>query len=102
MKRVVSGLSFTHNSGRFTEQTGLPEAVFVQLDFSRHRFPKEIIIQCVHWYLRFNVSTRDLEEMMRDRGIAVDHSSIDAWVNKFSPQIDTIVKKKRRLWCNLG
>ena len=74
----------------------------MQLDFSRHRFPKEIIIQCVHWYLRFNVSTRDLEEMMRDRGIAVDHSSIDAWINKFSPQIDTIVKKKRRLWCNLG
>ena len=33
---------------------------------------------------------------MRDRGIAVDHSSIDAWVNKFSPQIDTIVKKKRK------
>ena len=72
------------------------ETVVVKLNFSRHRFPKEIIIQCVHWYLRFGLSTRDLEEIMKDRGVSVDHSSIDDWVNKFGPKIEAIVKKKRK------
>ena len=40
----------------------------------------EIILLCVHWSLRYSLSYRDLEEMMRERGLQVDHTTIYRWV----------------------
>ena len=41
--------------------------------FKRRRFPAEVILLCVRWYCRYGISYRDLEEMMAERGVAVDH-----------------------------
>ena len=44
--------------------------------------------QCVRWYLRYALSYRDLEDMMRERGLCVDHTTIYRWVQRYAPEID--------------
>jgi transposase-like protein len=58
------------------------------IDFKGHRFEKTIILTCVRWYLAYPLSYRDLEEMMEERGVRVDHSNIYRWVQKFTPQLE--------------
>jgi transposase, IS6 family len=43
---------------------------------------------CVHWYLRYSLSYRDLEEMMRERGLHVDHTTIYRWVQRYAPELE--------------
>jgi len=48
--------------------------------FKGKQFSKEIIILCIRWYLKYNLSYRDLQEMMLERGIEVSHTTIYRWV----------------------
>jgi transposase-like protein len=48
--------------------------------FAGFRFPAEVIVVAVRWYLRFNLSYRDIEELLAERGIEVDHVSVFCWV----------------------
>ena len=48
--------------------------------FSGRHFPRDIILRAVRWYCRYGVSYRDLEEMMTERGVPVDHTTIYRWV----------------------
>lgn len=52
---------------------------------SGRHFDRSVILLCVRWYLAYNLSLRDLEEMMAERGIHVDHSTIHRWIIRFSP-----------------
>jgi IS6 family transposase len=52
----------------------------------------EIILLCVRWYLRYSLSYRDLEEMMLERGLKVDHSTICRWVLAYAPELEKRVK----------
>ena len=56
--------------------------------FSGRHFPREIILWAVRWYCRYGVSYRDLEEMMTERGVPVDHTTIYRWVQKYAPELD--------------
>ncbi|MDE9566894.1 IS6 family transposase [Xenorhabdus bovienii] len=56
-------------------------------------YPVDIIAQCVRWYLAYSLSLRNLEEIMAERGIAVDHSTLSRWVHRLVP---LIVKRYRR------
>jgi IS6 family transposase len=56
--------------------------------FQYRRFEKEIILLNVRWYLRYPLSYRNLEEMMLDRGLKVDHTTIYRWVQCYSPEIE--------------
>ena len=47
--------------------------------FKWRHFETEIIVLCVRWSLRYSLSSRDLEEMMRERGLHVDHTTISRW-----------------------
>jgi putative transposase len=53
--------------------------------FKGHCFPKVIILQAVYYKLRFTLSYRDIEELLKIRGITVDHATIQRWVFKFTP-----------------
>ena len=53
----------------------------------RH-FEAEIILLCVRWYLRYALSYRDLEEMMLERGLHVDHTTIYRWVQHYAPELE--------------
>jgi transposase-like protein len=49
------------------------------------RFPSEVIVVAVRWYLRYGLSYRDIEELLAERGVEVDHVSVDRWVQRFTP-----------------
>jgi IS6 family transposase len=56
--------------------------------FQWRHFEAEIILLCVRWYLRYPLSYRHLEEMMSERGLSVDHTTIYRWVQHFAPELD--------------
>jgi transposase-like protein len=66
------------------------------IDFKGHRFEKNIILLCLRWYLAYPLSYRNLEEMMRERGVEVDHSNIYRWVQKFTPQLEASFRKGKK------
>jgi transposase-like protein len=53
--------------------------------FAGFRFPPDVIVLAVRWYLRFGLSYRDVEELLVERGIEVDHVTIYRWVQRFTP-----------------
>ena len=60
--------------------------------FKWRHYQAEIILLCVRWYLRYSLSYRDLEEMMAQRGLTVDHSTIARWVLSYAPELEKRVK----------
>src|SRR5713101_5275748 len=59
-----------------------------QNPFKWRHFEAEIILLCVRWYLRYSLSYRELEEMMRERGLSVDHTTIYRWVQRYAPELE--------------
>jgi transposase-like protein len=53
--------------------------------FAGFRFPPDVIVLAVRWYLRFRLSHRDVEELLAERGVEVDHVTIYRWVQRFAP-----------------
>ena len=53
--------------------------------FAGFRFPPDVIVLAVRWYLRFGLSYRDVEELLIERGVEVDHVTIYRWVLRFTP-----------------
>jgi transposase-like protein len=53
--------------------------------FAGFRFPPDVIIVAVRWYLRFGLSYRDVEELLAERGVEADHVTIYRWVLRFTP-----------------
>jgi transposase-like protein len=56
--------------------------------FKWRHFEAEIILLCVRWYLRYALSYRDLEELMAERGLHVDHTTIFRWVQCYAPELE--------------
>ena len=69
------------------------------MDFKGSHFEKEIILWGVRWYVAYPISYRQLEEMMGERGVAVDHSTLNRWVIKYAPEFE---KAFRRRQCSAG
>ena len=57
-------------------------------DFKGRHFGGEIVLWAVRWYCRYPISYRDLETMMTERGVAVDHATIYRWVQHFAPEME--------------
>ncbi|WON75928.1 IS6 family transposase [Serratia sp. UGAL515B_01] len=64
--------------------------------FCRLHYPVDIIAQCVRWYLAYSLSLRNLEEMMAERGIAVDHSTLHRRVIRLVPLLDKAFRRHKR------
>jgi transposase, IS6 family len=64
-------------------------------DFAGFRFPPDVIVVAVHWYLRFGLSYRDVEELLSERGIEVDHVTIYRWVQRFTPLLVEAARPSR-------
>jgi hypothetical protein len=54
-----------------------------------YRFPREVIAVAVRWYLRYGLSYRDIEELLAERGVAVDHVTVYRWVQTFTRSSST-------------
>jgi transposase-like protein len=59
--------------------------------FAGFRFPPDVIVIAVRWYLRFGLSYRDVEELLVERGVQVDHVTIYRWVQQFTPLLGAAV-----------
>ena len=66
------------------------------ISFKGVHFPKEVILYAVFFYVRYGVSYRDLEEIMEERGVQVDHATLNRWVINYSPLISAEAKKSKR------
>ena len=55
--------------------------------FAGFRFPPAVISLAVRWYLRYGLSYRDVEELLAERGITVDHVTVYRWVQRFTPGV---------------
>jgi transposase-like protein len=61
-----------------------------------YRFPREVIAVAVRWYLRYGLSYRDVEEVLGERGIEVDHVPVDRWVQTFTSEFIDAARPSRR------
>ena len=64
--------------------------------FKGCHFPKAVILMSVRWYLRYKLSYRDIEELMAERGVSVDHATVNRWVVKFSPMLLRNARRHKR------
>jgi len=68
----------------------------IQKSFKRLHYPADIIAQCVRWYLAYSLRLRNLEEMMAERGIMVDHSTLHRWIIRLVPLLDKAFRRHKR------
>jgi putative transposase len=69
------------------------------ISFKGAHFPPEVILMGVRWYVAYPLSTRHVEELMEERGVEVDHSTINRWVIRYSPQLEEAFhRRKRSVW----
>jgi putative transposase len=61
----------------------------------RLHYPLDVMLLCVRWYVAYSLSLRDLEEMMAERAIGVDHSTAHRWVIKLVPLFEKAFRKKK-------
>jgi putative transposase len=69
------------------------------VSFKGAHFEKDIILTCVRWYVAYPLSYRQLEELMQERGVSVDHATMHRWVLKYSPQLDAAFHRRKRPVC---
>tara|TARA_R110002012_G_C11590360_1_gene606174 strand:+ start:494 stop:1174 length:681 start_codon:yes stop_codon:yes gene_type:complete len=65
------------------------------ITFKGAHFPKEVILFAVFFYVRYTVSYRDLEEIMAERGVVVDHATLNRWIAKYSPLIAINARRRK-------
>src|SRR5919202_2215338 len=81
------------------EQQCIMREATMAISFKGAHFPPEVILMGVRWYVAYPLSTRHVEELMAERGVEVDHSTINRWVIKYSPQLEEAFhRRKRPVW----
>ena len=71
------------------------------ISFKGAHFPTEVILMGVRWYVAYPLSTRHVEELMEERGVELDHATINRWVIKYSPLLEEAFQRhKRPVWVN--
>ena len=61
--------------------------------FKHHRFPRDIILCAVRWYLRYPLSCQDVVDLLAEREITIDRSTVYRWVQKFGPELTKRTEK---------
>ena len=67
------------------------------ITFKGRHTPQSIILQCVRWYCAYPLSYRNIEEMMAERGLKIDHSTLNRWVVHYAPKLEKAFHKKKKL-----
>ena len=66
------------------------------ISFKGAHFPHDIILMGVRWYVAYPLSYRHVEELMEERGVSVDHATIQRWVVKYSPLLEEAFHRRKR------
>ena len=67
------------------------------VSFKGAHYPKDVILFAVFFYVRYGVSYRDLEEIMKERGVSVDHTTLNRWVARYSSEIAEAARRRKQL-----
>ena len=62
----------------------------------RLHYPLDVILTCVRWYVAYPLSLRHLEDMMAERGISVDHSTVHRWAIKLLPVLEKAFRRRKQ------
>jgi len=62
----------------------------------RFHYPLEVMLTCVRWYVAYPLSLRHVQEMMQERGVFVDHSTVHRWAIKMLPVMAAVFRKRKR------
>jgi transposase-like protein len=65
--------------------------------FKWKHYQPDIILLAVRWYLRYNLSFRDIVEMMEERGLSISHTTIMRWIHQYGPELDEWVPRRLKL-----
>ncbi|WP_282029611.1 IS6 family transposase [Paracoccus marcusii] len=68
----------------------------MSVSFKCVHFPKDVILHAIFFYLRYGVSYRDLEEIMAERGVTVDHATLSRWVERYAGQVAEDARRRKR------
>jgi putative transposase len=60
------------------------------------RFPANVILVCIRWYAAYPLSYRHLEQMVKERGVSIDHLTVNRWAIQFLPLIEKLSRKHKR------
>jgi putative transposase len=66
------------------------------ISFKGCHFPKEVVLMGIRWYVSYPLSYRHVEELMEERGIALDHTTVNRWVVKYSPALEANFRKHKK------
>lgn len=84
----------------FCDQDGAAKALskdlFMAVSFKGAHFPASVILYAVFFYVRYAVSYRDLQEIMAEGGVTIDHATRNLWAVKYSPMIAAQLKARKR------
>lgn len=64
------------------------------ISFKQRHFKQDVILMLVRWYVAYPMSYRNIEELAMERGLKVDHSTINRWVIHYSPQLERVFRKR--------
>jgi len=67
------------------------------ISFKGRHFPKDIILMAVRWYVAYPLSYRNIEELMAERNIKLDHSVVQKWAVHYSPQLESTFRKRKKM-----
>ena len=75
-----------------------PTAMTVELlkVLKRLHYPLEVMLVCARWYAAYPLSVRHIEEMMRERGVFVDHATVHRWALKILPILALVFRRRKR------
>ena len=66
------------------------------ISFKGRHFPKDVILMVVRWKVAYSLSYRQIEELAQERGVELDHSSVQKWVVHYSPQLEEAFRSRKR------
>jgi putative transposase len=87
---VANKMPKTKDAPRKTLPAGIGKVL------KRLHYPLDVIVLCVRWYVAYSLNLRNLEEMMAERGVEVDHSSVHRWVIKLVPLFEKAFRRRKR------
>lgn len=68
----------------------------INFSFSYRQFPKDIILMAVRWYVAYPLSYRDIEELLVERGVKVDHATLNRWVVHYAPLLEKAFRQNHK------
>ncbi|NRB42050.1 MAG: IS6 family transposase [Pseudomonadales bacterium] len=66
------------------------------ISFANKQFPSTTILMAVRWYVAYKLSYRDIEELLKERGVVVDHATIHRWVLEYYPQLEAVFRARKK------